>query len=297
MFIICAVFFLWTATSTSLLQLFSCMVVDPETPKSDLHGSWLVADATQKCFTGPHLRWFLGLAVPGSLLVIIGVPAFIILTMRIIQAKGKLNDRKVIAFLGFIFYGYKAETPWWEAVIMFRKIALVATAVFLTGTDQQSISLQLSMMMGIIFCSLVAQVSYRPHTNRSLYRLEVLSLCGSFLTVYCGSFFYGPAANNMDLKIVLSSVLIGFNIIMLSFFVGMIGREVLRSQLGLEKARAGSGGAGGTAPHPTPIPPRVSRSRRTDPAALLLKDPHPHDLAHPSAVRVSAVRSSPGRTS
>lgn len=74
---------------------------------------------------------------------------------------------------------------------MLRKIALVATSVFLTSTNTQSIQLQLSMMLGILFLSLVAQVSYRPHSNKSLYRLEVLSLCGSFLTVYCGTFFYG----------------------------------------------------------------------------------------------------------
>lgn len=44
---------------------------------------------------------------------------------------------------------------------MLRKIALVATSVFLTGTTAQAISLQLSMMMGILFSCLVAQARDR----------------------------------------------------------------------------------------------------------------------------------------
>lgn len=51
---------------------------------------------------------------------------------------------------------------------MLRKIALVATSVFLTGTTAQAISLQLSMMMGILFACLVAQMAYRPHSNNAV---------------------------------------------------------------------------------------------------------------------------------
>lgn len=79
------------------------------------------------------------------------------------------------------------------------------------------------------------QMAYRPHSNKSLYRLEVLSLCGSFLTVYCGTFFYGAAMYDVTMQLMLSAVLISFNALIIGYFIAMVLREVVRSQLGVEK--------------------------------------------------------------
>jgi hypothetical protein len=78
-------------------------------------------------------------------------------------------------------------------------------------------------------------MAYRPHSNKSLYRLEVLSLCGSFLTIYCGTFFYGAAMDDVTMQLMLSAVLIFFNALIIVYFIAMVLREVVRSQLGLEK--------------------------------------------------------------
>lgn len=125
------------------------MEIDPATPESDLHGYWLVMDAKERCFQGPHLKYLLGVGLPGALVVVVGVPAFIISCMKYYGAKNMLDDPRVIAKFGFMFYGYKCvpspnisntsliceqcrpdstplfaaprlccrpETAWWEAV-------------------------------------------------------------------------------------------------------------------------------------------------------------------------------------
>jgi hypothetical protein len=78
------------------------MFVDPGSPDSDLYGYWLVMDATERCFQGTHMKYLVGMGVPGALVVVVGVPAFIIVSMRIYRAKDMLNDPRVIAKFGFM---------------------------------------------------------------------------------------------------------------------------------------------------------------------------------------------------
>lgn len=45
-------------------------------------------------------------------------------------------------------------------------------------------------MVGILAASLLVHMGFRPHRSATLYRLEVISIVGSFFTCYCASFFY-----------------------------------------------------------------------------------------------------------
>lgn len=60
------VFFMYTIVSTSTLELFSCIAVDSRSPRSRFRGKWLVHDMSQRCFEGAHLRYMLGVGIPGA---------------------------------------------------------------------------------------------------------------------------------------------------------------------------------------------------------------------------------------
>lgn len=48
------------------------------------------------------MKYLIGVGVPGALVVVVGVPAFIIISMRVYRAKDMLNDPRVIAKFGFM---------------------------------------------------------------------------------------------------------------------------------------------------------------------------------------------------
>lgn len=113
-------------------------------------------------------------------------------TMRRLRDEGRLEDPAVVATLGFIFYGYEEQTSWWcesqlrrdesrpsgpparrwrshlrlcalalfrrEAVIMLRKLCVVSTTVFLVAGDEQTVMLQLLVLIGVLGTALVLQV-------------------------------------------------------------------------------------------------------------------------------------------
>lgn len=70
---------------------------------STFHGSRMLADVTQKCYTGPHLRYVLGIGIPGAALVILGVPLGTIYACW--KNRKRLQHPKVIGRLGFVYFG------------------------------------------------------------------------------------------------------------------------------------------------------------------------------------------------
>lgn len=69
---------------------------------------------SERCFHGDHFRFLLGVGIPGTALVCVGVPLFIIRVMSGIQAEGRLTDPETLNRFGFIFYGYRDKCSWWE---------------------------------------------------------------------------------------------------------------------------------------------------------------------------------------
>lgn len=123
--VVCTVFFMWTAVSTSTLQLFSCIHVDSRSPGSPYLAQFLVHDMTQRrgnsapaaqprsdarvdvcawasgrflsfltgnligvrrCFEGAHLWYMIGVGIPGMALVCVAVPLWIVVARSLILA-------------------------------------------------------------------------------------------------------------------------------------------------------------------------------------------------------------------
>lgn len=66
----CIAFILWTPAATAILQLFSCIRIEPQPElspfPSGFEGMWLLQDVSERCYEGRHLRYALGVGIPGA---------------------------------------------------------------------------------------------------------------------------------------------------------------------------------------------------------------------------------------
>jgi hypothetical protein len=74
----------------------------------------------------------------------------------------------------------------WEIIIIYRKILLIAVAVFLSTTSAE---VQVLVSMLIIVVSIVAHLRINPYYTDVLNRMEALSLVVCVVTMYSGMFF------------------------------------------------------------------------------------------------------------
>lgn len=66
----CTCFCMWTPAATAILQLFSCIRVEEHLELNPLasgyQGTWMLQDLTQRCYSGAHLRYAVGVGLPGA---------------------------------------------------------------------------------------------------------------------------------------------------------------------------------------------------------------------------------------
>ena len=74
---------------------------------------------------------------------------------------------------GFLFAGYDARTFFWEIMIMYRKIFIIATSVFLSTISPES---QVLVVIFIIVVSMFVHIRFEPYYTNTLNRMESYSL-------------------------------------------------------------------------------------------------------------------------
>jgi hypothetical protein len=101
--------------------------------------------------------------------------------------KDKLTNSKTIIKYGFLYDGFMADSYYWECVIMFRKVAVVAISVFLKqyGTYIQTVTAIL-----VLVIALLAHTTKKPYTAMQLNNMKYYGLSTSVLTMYLGLFLF-----------------------------------------------------------------------------------------------------------
>lgn len=74
---------------------------------------------------------------------------------------------------GFLFSGYDARTFYWEVVIMYRKILIIAASVFLSTVSTEA---QVLVVIFVIVVSMFLQVRLSPYYTPTLNQMENYSL-------------------------------------------------------------------------------------------------------------------------
>jgi hypothetical protein len=61
---------------------------------------------------------------------------------------------------GFLFSGYDARSYFWEVVIMYRKILIIASSVFLSSVSTES---QVLVVIFIVVCNMFLHTHMNPY--------------------------------------------------------------------------------------------------------------------------------------
>lgn len=134
----------------------------------------LILDTTVICNTANYMQWAT-LSGVGFILYSLGIPLGTYLLLRFYKHKGKLQERKTINVLGFLYSGFEPQYYYFEVVFMLRKV-LYQVVVLLPGLatqDEETNKLIHSMallVLAVIF--LGVHLICEPFDNRSYFALD-----------------------------------------------------------------------------------------------------------------------------
>lgn len=124
----CVFFCIWTPATTAILQLFSCVVVEPHPElnpiPSSFTGRWLLQDMGERCYEGAHLQFLLGVGIPGLAFVVLGGPLF--LAHVVVSQSEQLGAWEVARRLGFVYSG--ARLPRSPRPVELRRSSLLLSS-------------------------------------------------------------------------------------------------------------------------------------------------------------------------
>jgi len=161
----------------TMFKAFSCMEVDSGE-------TWLLEDLALRCWNTDHSFFSATVGLPGLLLWGLGIPTLALALL--IRNRANLRSVEVKTKYGFLYIGYKYSNFYWELVILYRKIAIAFTSVFLSSI---SVEIQALTVMIVILVAFNLQLRYMPYENLELNMMETRSIVVAGVTIYCGLYF------------------------------------------------------------------------------------------------------------
>ncbi|GIL85472.1 hypothetical protein Vretifemale_13977 [Volvox reticuliferus] len=215
--IITIVFYVYPDMTNTLLSLFSCPIVDPEEDQysnfMEAKGAYWTQDLNLKCYTKPHLYLVSILGGPGVVFFAIGAPIFSYIWLRTHYSLLYTSPEFSVSY-SFMYEDYSRESYFWDSIIMFRKLAVIAAIVFLQPQGQL---IQIIAVLGVILLSAVAQLTIKPYKNTQMNNLERLTLYALVVILYFALLFW--AGIPKPAKFALGMVLTLANLALIIYFV------------------------------------------------------------------------------
>jgi len=128
--------------------------------------SWLVADMTEKCWTGNHLRYTLTVTLPILVLLPAGYFFAVLCLFKPPKARVCRNFHK------YLTAGYTVDKNYWEIYRLIREIVLAALSLAYPFLDSFSSSILLFCIFGF---SLQSDIKWSPYQCPSLLLMNVAS--------------------------------------------------------------------------------------------------------------------------
>ncbi|OMJ91265.1 hypothetical protein SteCoe_6244 [Stentor coeruleus] len=176
---------------------FSCIKIDTK-------GTYLEQNTIVECWDAKHLKFTFIVALPGAFIWAFTIPTLVMLYLT--KNRRRLFDDKIKVIYGFIFQGYKQSCYYWEFVIMYRKIILIAISVFLS---QISVLVQALTVMVILLSFFFLQYIYRPYNTGHLNHMETEALFTATITIYCGLYYLSEQINEEFKMFLFIVILVG----------------------------------------------------------------------------------------
>jgi hypothetical protein len=201
------VFFLIVPTIIKFaFDTFNCMEIE-----NGEH--WLFANLEIRCWEGDHLMYALGCALPGIIIWVITIPALCLHFLS--RRRDRLEDIRQKLKFGFLYHGFKQSRFYWEFVILYRKVILIALSVFLTN---YSVNAQALTVLLTILVYLWLQYYYRPYTLDELNDLEIIAILITSGTIYAGLYYLTVEIGNSYVDYIGAVLLFVFVAILNSIF-------------------------------------------------------------------------------
>ena len=141
-------------------------------------------------FTAVHL--FLVLVAAVVIFFSLGAPIMIARTLH--KRSKDLEKEEVRELLGVLYYLYRKECYWYEAVNMVFKLMLWSALVFFEHGSE----MQLATALVVNAIQLVAHVHFRPFGGKEAWLMNLLQLCALVLTSMIN--FGGLALNYLKVR-------------------------------------------------------------------------------------------------
>ena len=167
-----------------------------------------------ECWDEKHVFHVLFVVLPSLIFWGIALPWICLLVLY--KNRKKLGNTKVRKRYGFLFNGYTKKEFYWEFIILYRKILIIYTSVFLANLT--SVSIQALTVMGLLIISLVIQLKYSPFIETELNSMEVRSILVSAVTVFCG-LYYLTGDLDYDSKVIFFVIIVVVNVYFLYIWV------------------------------------------------------------------------------
>jgi hypothetical protein len=123
------IYLIYPTLCTQAFQVFHCINIGGR--------QYLPADLGERCWVGRHLFMVVLLGISQVFLFVVCLPSFVFVLLRrnLILADGSsgLSKHVTIVRYGLFYFGFKVEVYYWELVITFRKISIIALSVFGPG--------------------------------------------------------------------------------------------------------------------------------------------------------------------
>ncbi|CAG9331089.1 unnamed protein product [Blepharisma stoltei] len=207
------IFLIHPSLMHDLFSIYSCKEINPGE-------FWLNVELDIRCWTPEHSFYAFIIAMPAIVIWGIAVPALCLINL--VRNWEKLDEVWIKLRYGFLFNGYKSNYYYWEFVLVYSKIILVAFSVFLSNV---SIAVQAIAVAILLFIFLQTQYINEPFILQTFNRMEFISKCISLLTIFSGLFFLTGALNYAG-KIFLLVLLLLSNII---FFLWCLYKSSLEA--------------------------------------------------------------------
>ena len=205
--LVLVIFVLHTSLTKVLFSAFTCSELLPGE-------FWLASNLSIRCWNSKHVGNLLSLALPGILVWVVGLPTLTLVIL--VSHKRQLSDPVLRIQYSFLYKGYRSEWYFWEFVILYRKIVIVCTSVFLTTV---SIEVQALSMLAVMLACLFLQLYVRPFIGSSFNSLEMKSLLASLLTIYAGLYFQTNSTRKFHVEVTLDILLFGLIILANAYFL------------------------------------------------------------------------------
>ena len=172
----------------------------------DTIGSFLEANTTINCLDTRYRQYAFIVAIPSILVWAVGLPTMVLIIM--IKRKRFLYRSSNKIIFGFLYNGYKLSRFYWEFVIMYRKVIMVAIAVFL---NRYSIAIQGLTIVLVVLIFLFSHHEFQPYNTFKFNHLELQALIIAAVTLYCGLYY---TTNDIDsgLQLFLFIIIVAGNI-------------------------------------------------------------------------------------